>query len=158
MPRYGLATIYETHTVGHEYTVDNLPLHLTHIDSFEINLNAEELSKKLTETLEHQKVIRTLALEDEYYGPEKDILVTTLELTADLVQLQMQIINFLQEEGAVFKNPQFVGEQFSPHISVYGNKRVKPGEDVAINDITLSSKVSDDDNANRRVLANFIFR
>ncbi len=158
MPRYGLATIYEKHTVGHEFTVDNLPLHLTHVDSFEINLNAEELSKKLTDTLEGQKIIKTVALEDEYYGPEKDILVTPLELTPDLFKLQMQMINILQKEGAVFKNPQFVGEYFTPHISVYGDRRVNPGDPVSKRDISLSSKVSDDENANRRVLASFIFR
>lgn len=34
MPSYRLATIYEDHNVRQEFAVDNLPLHLTCIDSF----------------------------------------------------------------------------------------------------------------------------
>ncbi len=34
MPSYRLATIYEDHHVRQEFAVDNLPLHLTRIDSF----------------------------------------------------------------------------------------------------------------------------
>lgn len=155
MPRYGLATIYEDHLVGHEFTVDNLPLHLTHVDSFEINLEADELAAKLAHALAGQKALEVRALSDELYGPDKDILVTPLELTPELTELHREIVNLLIKEGAVLKNPHFNGDSFTPHISVYGNKRVEAGELVPIKDISLSSKVNDVEDANRRVLANF---
>ncbi len=43
MPLYGLATIYEDYHVGQEFTLDNLPLHLTHIDSFETEHGADAM-------------------------------------------------------------------------------------------------------------------
>jgi 2'-5' RNA ligase len=155
MPRYGLATIYEDHPVGHEFTVDNLPLHLTHVDSFEISLEADELAARLAHALARQEAIEVRALPDKFYGPDKDILVTPLELTPELTELHQEIVSLLLKEGATFKNPHFNGDSFTPHISVYGAKRVKVGDIVPIGDITLSSKVSDAEDANRRVLANF---
>jgi hypothetical protein len=154
MPRYGLATILEDHPVGHEFTIDNLPLHLTHVDSFEIELGANELAAKLSELLVHQKAFDLKALADEHYGPKKDILVTILELTAELVAFHKAIIDLLETEGAVLKNPHFNGDNFSPHISVYGLKRVKVGESVSIKDISIAAKVSEADDANRRILSN----
>lgn len=155
MPRYGLATIYEDHPVGHEYTVDNLPLHLTHVDSFEIALEADELAEKIANMLADQKALEARALPDELYGPAKDILVTPLELTTELTRLHEKIVELLTKEGAILKNPHFNGDNFTPHISVYGSKRVNVGKLVPIQDITLSSKLSDAEDANRIVLANF---
>jgi hypothetical protein len=155
MPGYGLATIYEDHPVGHEFTVANLPLHLTHVDSFEINLEADELAAKLTHALAGQKALEARALPDKLYGPDKDILVTPLELTPELTRLHGEIIELLKKEGAILKNPHFNGDSFTPHVSVYGAKRVKTGELVPIKDISLSTKVSEAEDANRRVLANF---
>lgn len=155
MSRYGLATIYEDHPVGHEFTVDNLPLHLTHVDSFEIDLEANELAAKLASVLAGVNALEVRALPDEFYGPDKDILVTPLELTPEFTKLHRVIIELLITEGAALKNPHFNGDSFTPHVSVYGTKRVKAGELVPIKDITLSSKVSDAEDANRLVLANF---
>jgi hypothetical protein len=157
MARYGLATIFEPHPVGHEFTVDSLPLHISIIDSFEVNLEADELAAKLRAALKNQKPFSVMALADEMYGPEKDIPVTTLELSAELVSLHRIIIALLMQEGAVLKNPQFNGDNFTPHISIYGSKRVNPGEQVLINDISIAAKVSEAEDANRQVLANISF-
>ncbi len=154
MPSYGLATIYEDHPVGQEFTFDNLPLHLTHIDSFETGQSVDELAVKLKEILAGQQALTTKAIADELFGINKDILVTALELTPQLTSLHGAIIRLLEREGATLKNPQFNGDNFTPHISVYGPKRVVVGQVVPIKDISLTSKVSDADDANRRVLAN----
>ena len=109
---------------------------------------------KLKAILAGQQVLTTRAIADELYGINKDILVTTLELTPQLTALHGAIIRQLEREGATLRNPQFNGDNFTPHISVYGSKRVVVGQVVPINDISLTSKVSDADDANRRVLAN----
>ncbi|HVX24035.1 MAG TPA: 2'-5' RNA ligase family protein [Candidatus Saccharimonadales bacterium] len=154
MARYGIATIFENHPVGQEFTVDALPLHLTHVDSFEVDLSAEELATKLTAALAAQKAFAIKALTDEMYGADKDIPVTTLELTPQLMQLHRLIMGVLDATGAVLKNPHFHNDNFSPHVSVYGDKRVAAGDSVAIQDISIAAKVSDADDASRRVLAN----
>lgn len=157
MARYGLATILEDHPVGHEFTVNDLPLHLSVIDSFETALELNALADKLAEFLAGQKAFTVKALRDELYGPEKDIPVTTLELTPELRLLHQSIVSLLLGAGATLRNPQFNGDNFTPHISMYGSKRVAIGDYVPIRDISLAAKVSDAEDANRKVLANFIF-
>jgi hypothetical protein len=156
MAQYGIATILEAHPVGSEFTTDNLPLHLTHVDSFEIELGTNEFATRLSNLLANQKGFTLRALADELYGPEKDILVTTLELTPELIKFHNTIIGFLDKEKAVLKNPQFNGDNFTPHVSVYGSKRVKIGDYVPINDISIAAMVSQAENANRTVLANIV--
>ncbi|MDB5185293.1 MAG: hypothetical protein JWN38_1101 [Candidatus Saccharibacteria bacterium] len=157
MPRYGIATIFEDHPVGHEFAADDLPLHLTHIDSFEVVLQPAELVARLGTLLAGQKAFSVPALADEQYGPEKDIPVTVLELTPELADLHKTLVTFLSEAGAILKNPHFNGDYFSPHVSVYGAKRVNPGEPVHIKDISIAAKVSDAEDASRRILANIPF-
>jgi len=157
MARFGLATIFENHPVGHEFRIDNLPMHLTHVDSFEVELGADELAAKLSELLVGQKAFNLKALADELYGPEKNIPVTTLELTPELFKFHRAIIGLLDSERAILKNPQFNGDNFTPHISVYGSKRISIGEYVTIKDISIAAKVSEAEDANRKVLANITF-
>lgn len=157
MARYGLATIFEEHEAGHDFTTADLPLHLTHIDSFETEMNPDELIVKLQAVLADQKAFTVKALADELYGVDKDIPVTTVELTPEFKSLHSQLVDFLQGEGIALRNPQFNGDNFTPHVSTYGEKRLVIGQDLAISDISLATKVSDTEDANRRVLANFTF-
>lgn len=157
MARYGLATIFEDHPVEHEFAANNLPLHLSHIDSFETELGVEELIAALRNLLSGQRIFTVQALADEYYGPQKDIPVTTLELTSELKNFHNSLVGFLKRQGAVLRHAEFNGDNFSPHVSIYGTKRIAAGSPILINDISLSTKVSDAHNASRRVLANFDF-
>lgn len=153
MSKYGFATIIENHPVGYEFTGDNLPLHITHVDSFQADLSLQELESKLRRTLVGQKAFSVKALRDEFYGPDKDIPVTLLGLTPELQELHTKIMNMLQSEGALLKNPHFHREGFMPHVSVYGNRRITVGEDILIKDISIAAKLSEEENAKRRILA-----
>ena len=157
MAKYGFATILENYPVGYEYRGDNIPVHLTHVDSFQTDLNLQELTLKLQIALAGQKPFTVKALRDEFYGPDKDIPVTVLELTPALQALHLKIMDMLQSEGAFLKNPQFHWEGFMPHVSVYGNRRIKVGEDVLIRDISIAAKLSEEENAKRRILATIPF-
>jgi hypothetical protein len=50
MAKYGIATLFENLQVGYEFSQDNIPLHLTHVDSFQIEKNASELAVLLSES------------------------------------------------------------------------------------------------------------
>jgi hypothetical protein len=158
MPTYGFATILENYPAGYEFTVANLPLHLTHVDSLDIDMDADVLEGKLRELLADQRAFTVRAIADELYGPDKDILVTTLELTPQLKKLQIAIMDMLDREGATLKRPQYHREHFAPHVSVYGGRRLTVGQDVLIKDISIAAKVSDAEDANRRILATIPFR
>lgn len=158
MAKYGFATILENYPVGYEYRGDNIPVHLTHVDSFQVDLNPRELELKLQHALAGQKPFIVKALRDELYGPDKDIPVTVLELTPELQELHTKIMDMLQSEGAFLKNPHFHREGFMPHVTVYGNRRIKVGEDVLIRDISIAAKLSEEENAKYRILATVSFK
>jgi hypothetical protein len=153
MNSYGLATILEDHPEGHEFTVQELPLHLTHIDSFAVNMGHAALADCIAGIVGDRPAFRVRALADAGYGPDKDIIVTELELSAALEKLHHDLVRGLETTGAVFKRPQFLQEGYRPHISVYSKRRIQPGDDRLIKDISIVTKVSEDENANRRIVA-----
>lgn len=158
MPKYGLATILEDHPVGYEFAGDNLPLHLTHVDSFRADLDPAEMEARLQGALAGQKAFEAKALKDELYGPNKDIPVTVLELTPELKALHAIIMDLLQIEGAFVKNPHFHREGFRPHVSIYEPRRVTVDEGILIRDISIVAKLSEEENAMRRILGTVSFK
>lgn len=156
MPKYGIATLLENHDVGYEFSQDNIPLHLTHVDSFQIDLSADELTVILSKSLADQAPFAIKATKDELYGPNKDILVTEIGLNPNLSYLHSIIMKMLRDNNAAMINPQFHDVGYSPHISVYGTRRVQPGDDILVNNLVIASKTSDTDDALTRILAKII--
>jgi hypothetical protein len=153
MARYGFATLIGDYPAGYKFNPNNIPLHLTHVDSFEIGLNAEELASKLGQVLATQRPFSIKATADTMLGPDKDIPVTMLELTPELVSLHKVIMDMLDVEGATLKNPHFHRDDFSPHVSIYGTRRVAIGEEVLIEDVSIGVKTGDGADAVHHIVA-----
>lgn len=153
MPRYGIATILEDCPVGYEFTGKNIPLHLTHVDSFVVNGDIDSVKAKLQQQLEDFPRFEVKVLKDEMYGPEKDIPVTTLELNSSLKSLHGIIMSLLDKEGATLKNPHFHNDGFKPHISMYGSRRVSTDKPVPVKNLSIASKISEGEDAIYRILA-----
>jgi len=156
MSKYGIATIFGDYPVGYEFTTANLPLHLTHVDSFEIELGPQALADELAKALLSHKQFSIKAVKDSYYGPEKDILVTELELTPELIKLHTSIMAVLRAHGAILKHPHLHNESYRPHISVYGDRRVEVGDTLTISQLSIAVKVADTEDANRKILATIL--
>ena len=157
MPRYGLATLLEIHPVGYTFTAANVPLHLTHVDSFEVNLDIDELKSKLQQILWDQQRLRVKAVADTLLGPNKDIPVTMLELTPALADLHKRIMDMLEIEGATLKNPHFHREFYGPHVSIYGDKRVALNHEVLIKDLSIGVKTGEGADAVHHIVATIPF-
>jgi hypothetical protein len=153
MAKYGIATIFEYLEVGYEFSQDNIPLHITHVDSFQVELGPDELAGLLAESLAEQSPFEIKATKDDFYGPNKDILVTEIELSPKLSHLHFIIMKMLRDNKAVLKNPQFHNDNYSPHISAYDTRKVHPGDVLTIDSLVIASKTSDEDNAITRILA-----
>jgi hypothetical protein len=142
----------EDHPVGYEFSSDNIPLHLTHIDSFRVDMDHDTLASKLTEVLSGQRQVNTVALDVKFYGPDNDILVTELSLTAELALLHTALVQLVEQAGGTFKRPHFQKDGYKPHVTVVNNKMIAAGTTVTIKDISIAAKVSDDENADRKIL------
>jgi hypothetical protein len=158
MATFGLATILDNTDVGTEFSANHLPLHLTHIDSFDIAKSLDEITQVLREKLTEIDAFYVTATKDEMYGPNNDILVTELELTSDLINLQHILVDTMAAMGAVFKRPEILKNSFRPHVSVYGNRRVQIGDKILIKNISFAAKVGTEDNDIRRIFATLELR
>jgi len=98
------------------------------------------------------------AIKDTLYGPDQDILVTELDRSAPLLHLQEIIMDFLDSENVIMKNPRFHRDGFSPHVSVYGSRRVNVGDEVLIDHVLFASKVSPDEASNTKILVKILFK
>jgi len=153
MPKYGIATLLENHPVGYEFPGSNAPLHLTHVDAFTVDMEEDELASRLQTKLAAVSSFAVRTLEDELFGPNKDIPVTILELSEPLKELHYLLLQFLEDEGGALKNPHFHGDSFAPHVSIYGARRIQPGTEVLIKDVSIGSKISEGDNPIHKILA-----
>jgi hypothetical protein len=153
MPKYGLATLIEEQPVGYEFMPDNTPLHLTQIDSFIIDLDPNAMASKLQEQLRDFPPFDIRAIKDELYGPEKDIPVTVFELNEPMKKFHQLIMKLIEVEGGVLKNPHYHNDGFSPHVSIYGSRRLPLNEPVTIKSISIAQKLSEEENAAHRILA-----
>lgn len=157
MHKYGLATILEDVPVGYEFYQDNIPLHLTHIDSFQVSLDARELEYKLKSLLLSQKIITNIVKDTAHYGPNIDIPVAELELTDELSELHLKLILFLEGEGAIFTRPNFLKDNYRPHVTELPNIKLLKGEQVNIPSISIAAKESIEINPKTKILATILF-
>ena len=139
MNKYGLATILEDRPVGYEFYEDNIPLHLTHIDSFRMELEPVELNNKLRQLFIGQKAISTAIKGFANYGPDKNIPVAELTLTSELDHFHYNLVSFLEHEGAIFKRPHFLNRGFKPHVTEIPSIKLFEGEIVTIRSISIAT-------------------
>ena len=157
MGKYGIATIFENSAVGYEFSADNIPLHLSLIDSFEIAISLTEITAKINNLFVNQLPFQVSITKDAFYGPAQDIPVSELELTPNLANFHQSILALLLAAGASIKNPQFQGDGYRPHVSIYGDRRVTVGAILKISQVSIAAKVSDAQDAKTKILATISF-
>jgi hypothetical protein len=96
----------------------------------------------------------TYAVSDDLFGPNKDVLVTRLELTSDILLLHNRVVAMLEKSGAKFEYDLILKEAYRPHITVQGDKRIYVGDEIQINSVTIVDKEPNGDKNIRKVLKN----
>lgn len=158
MNKYGLATILEDRPVGYEFYEDNIPLHLTHIDSFRMELEPVELNNKLRQLFIGQKAISTAVKGIANYGPNNDIPVAELTLSDELVLFHDNLVSFLEREGAVFKRQHFLNRGFKPHITEIPSIKLFEDELVTIRSISIAIKENIDIRPKTKIFSTINFK
>ena len=153
MVRYGIATLFKDYPDGYEFTEANTPLHLTHVDVLNIDLEPEKFIGRLTKHLSQELQFIIVPIKDTNYGLNKDIPVTEIELNPIILGFHKRLMGFLVSEGAKFDNPHFLNDSYSPHVSIYGTRRVKIGEPIKVKSVSIGNKRTDIDNPPNRIIA-----
>lgn len=153
MARYGIATLLGDYPDTFEFTAADTPLHLTHIDVLEIEIEPAEFIRKMGDYVHNQPRFAVMPLADTFLGPNRDIPVTAVALTPELKVFHEGLIRFLESAGAAFENPQFLKEHYMPHISIYGSRRIPLGVPITIKNISIGHKRPDIDTPPNRIIA-----
>lgn len=139
----------EQHT---QFAMEDWPLHMTLADVFAINVNSSLLSE-LHEMLSRQKAFTIKVGDDLRFGSnDSPLVVAGIETNAKLQKLHNELVDFLEEHGAVFNSPEFTRDGFVPHSTVQKNSRINKGEILEVTALSLIDMFVDGDWRSRKVL------
>lgn len=152
--KYLIAQFLKEIEEGDEYPASDWPLHVTIAPIFAVNWKNDNLTGKLPELLTKQKPFTALAEHDDYFGSERQIQVTLLDLNKELSSLHYNVVALLKNADATFHDPQYVEEGFRPHATVQSHARLHEGDMVTFNALTIIDMFPNDDPYQRKVIKN----
>lgn len=153
MQKYCLVQLLEPLTEGDEFTAATYwPLHVTLVSNFVVDWNSTDLLKKLHDLLAKTHPVHVVAGDDEFFGGARNVRVTILDMTPELMTFHKQIITILEDAGAVFDEPEFGGDGYRAHATVQKAHRLHKGDRVLIDEVTIVDMFPNQDSTRRRIL------
>ncbi len=153
MQKYCLVKLLEPLKEGDEFTAINYwPLHITLASNFMVDWEATDLFNKLTSVLSDIKPVTVSAGDDEFFGGERKIQVTVMNMTPELMTLHKQIVRTLKDAGAVFDEPQYNDDGYRAHATVQKAHRLNKGDGILIDEVTIVDMFPNQDITRRKIL------
>lgn len=153
--KYCLVSFIEQAEEGFEYSWTEWPLHITITDVFAIPMDSKKLTNQLVGLLEKQQPVTIKAAEDDYFGQEKQVQVTLINMSKELITLHKNVIISLKDAGAVFNDPRYIEDGYKAHVTVQSHSRVNTGDSISIKQISLIDMFPNNDGYKRKVLKTF---
>lgn len=150
--KYTIIQLFEDVPEGTQFSASNWPLHSTIVDTFAIDWDVPTLVKDLERLLGLHKQASSVAMEDAFFGPEKQTHVVLLQKTDSLVKLHYDVIELLEGGGLKLNDPQFARNGFLPHSTVQKHARLNKGDKVNFNALALIDMFPDENPYERKVL------
>jgi 2'-5' RNA ligase len=142
---------------GSEFSPSDFPLHMTLAGVFAIEFDGATLSEKLSALLAHQAPFEVTAGTEDFFGPNKDIAVMTLQRTPELMALYNTIHNELITLNAIFNTPQYEDEGYIPHSTKQKHAIVTNGESVLIDSVSIIDLFPNGDGHRRKIFKTIQF-
>ena len=140
---------------GEQFPMSKWPLHTTLADVFAVNRHKTTIDTKLVALLAQIQPVNTSALNDDILGTTPVVL---LDKTPPLLKLHTDIVSLLEENDAIFNNPEFTRNGFLPHSTIQKSGRLHASDRITIDSISLVDMFPDDDQMQRKVLTTFKLR
>ncbi len=150
--KYTLICLIQKMDEGTEFSARDWPLHVTLVSNFVVDWETTGLFEKLTYLLSRHKPIQVTAADDEFFGSEKQIRVTILDMNAGLIVLHKDIVKLLKSVGAVFDEPQYLEKGYRAHVTVTPKARAMKGDVVDIDNVTIVDMFPHQDINQRKLL------
>lgn len=152
MQKYVLVKLLEKLEEGAEFPSSNWPLHVTIVANFAIDWNGNDITKKLQLLLAEQKPVKLIAGDDEYFGPQGNILVTVLNENDSLLSFHKKLVSLLKDSGGTFDEPQYLEDSYRAHATVQKDTRLEKGDHVLIDELSVIDMFPDEDINWRKLL------
>jgi 2'-5' RNA ligase len=152
MQKYVIVRFLEPIADGTEFDAKNWPLHVTLASNFVVDRKAVNLFERLAELASSENSVATVASDDDYFGAQKQVHVTTLTMTPELQSLHNRIIALLKSLGATFDEPQYQEEGYRAHATVQADKRLHKGDVVIVDEFTVVDMFPYDDISRRKTM------
>jgi hypothetical protein len=119
---------------GQSFPKSHWPLHVTMLRPFRSEKDGENLLKILRQFCDQNKAIETVGLSKELFGTHKDILVTELRKTPELISLHADITTVF-DPFICFNDMEF--KTFRPHVTKQGEDEASIGQSILLNSLSL---------------------
>lgn len=150
--KYTIIQLFEDMPEGTQFSASNWPLHTTIVDTFAIDWDVPTMTKELRKLLAAHAQATSEAIDDAFFGSERQTRVVLLRKTDSLVQLHYDVVDLLQRGGLKLNDPHYAHEGFLPHATVQKHARLHKGDSVLLNALTLIDMFPNTDPYQRKVL------
>jgi hypothetical protein len=148
--KYSLVGFLESQPTGFEFNMSDWPLHMTFADVFAIERSDVGMDKKMEDALRSQHKV---SITPKYPAKLGDTEVILVEKTDELVGLHTQVVDLLEQNGAIFNTPAFTREGFLPHCTIQKSGMLQ--KNVVIDELALVDMFPNSDWQQRKILATF---
>lgn len=155
--RYVIIKLLEQLKDGDEFSPENYPLHITIVPSFQLERMDDALLGKIKQLCSNFKTFTLTAGEDEFFGPNEEVHVTTMIMNDELQELHNSLVGVLSGAGAVFDEPQYMLENYRAHATVQETIRLHEGDSTVIDNITVIDKLPNGVPTKRKLLKTLNF-
>ena len=150
--KYTIISLLEDKEEGDEYTSNSWPLHVTIADTFSIEMDFSKFIEELSRLAKTFKSAEAVGSYTEHFGIEKQVEVTILDMSKELITLHYEVVKFLKTAGVKFNDPQYTESGFKAHATVQPHAKISIGDKVIINNLALIDMFPNDDAYQRKVL------
>ena len=150
--KYAIIQLFESVTEGTEFPASNWPLHSTIADTFAIDWDVPTMTEKLAELLKDYPKATSVAEDDRFFGDNGQVQVVLIKKTDSLVRLHCDVIDLLEQGGWKPNDPQFAKGGFLPHSTVQPHGRLKKGDEVTFDALSIIDMFPNEDPYQRKVL------
>jgi hypothetical protein len=152
MTRYVTVLPLEPLAVGDGFSVSSWPLHVTIVPTFETELSPQAVGAAIDFATVGQAPITAVVGEDAMFGSFATVRVALVTPSPPLDTLHRVSLAGVAALGAVFDDPQFIGDGYRPHVTATRRRRSNPGDILRLSQIALVDMKPSGEASERRVV------
>ena len=148
--KWAVASFFDAIEIGYTFPRDDVPLHATLAGVFAVDMQGSAIAAFISDAINEFKAFSVVAHEIEQWGP---IQVATLHKSEEFNNLYTTIQEVLLEKGAVFNEPQYLMDGFTPHVTHQKTAVLRPKEHATVRSVSLVDMFPDKDGEKRRIIS-----